>query len=109
MREEPVALASSAHVETVDPVDARSPQGTLGRRPEVEPPVAGDVVAERLAERRRDLLPDLVAARADARTDRRDEPARAERAHSCGDDAGEQAAPAGVKDLHRGADSVCPR
>src|SRR5436305_1947346 len=76
VREEPVGIARRADVETVDPLDAGGAEGALGRRPQIEPPVARDVVTERLAERNRHLLPHLVAARADARADRRREPAR---------------------------------
>ena len=84
-------------------LDTGRPERTLRRRPEIELPVADDVVAEGLAERRGDLLAHLVAARADARADRGGERARAERAHAGRDDAGEQPAPARVKDLDRRA------
>src|SRR5436853_6952337 len=101
VREESVGIARRADVEAVDAHDAGGPERALGRSPQIEPPVARDVVAERLAKRNRHLLPHLVAAGADARADRRGERASADCAHAGCDDAGEEAAPACVQDLER--------
>src|SRR5207244_6131674 len=109
MREEPLRLARRAEVEAVDVLDTGGAKRTLGRGPQIQLPVAHDVVAECLPEGRRDLFPDLVAARADARADRGGEPPRAESADAGRHDAGEQAAPAGVQDSERRPATLAPR
>src|SRR5262249_52025988 len=94
VREEAVDVARSADVETAHALAACCSQRALGGCPEIELPVAHDVLAERLLERARDLVPHLVATRTDARADRRGEPVRPDRADTGGDDPREEAAPA---------------
>ncbi len=82
----------------VDAIDAGRTERPLGARPEVEAAPAHDVGAETLPEGRSHLLSHLVTARADCGADRGRKRLRAERFRAGGDDAGEQAAPAGVED-----------
>src|SRR3981081_3607713 len=100
VRKEAVAVAGGAQIETVDMLDARSAQCAFGRRPKVElVAFAHDVISERLAERRRNFVAHLVAAGTDARTYHSCQLGCADRSDAGGHDAGEQAAPAGMKDL----------
>src|SRR3954452_10787540 len=82
VREELLGIAARAEVDPLDAVDAGAAEGALGRRPEVEDPVARQVRVEPL----RHLGADLVAARADRRADGGGESPAAERPDGLGGD-----------------------
>src|SRR6478752_1357606 len=91
MREEELGVAARAQVDTFDGCDSRVAQRALGRRPQIEVTVHGEVRVEA----RRDFLADLVTARPDRRADDCGRLA-ADGCNAGGDDAAAQPTPSGV-------------
>ena len=82
VREEELGMTLRAEISAFDRLDTGRPQGALGRRPEVQPSLDGEVGVEES----RNLVAHLVTARTDCRAEDRRLCARPERRDARGDD-----------------------